>query len=381
MNSKKSNVVLVGIVAFLLGGAIFTAVVIGLSGLGETEIKLNFNGSGSYDKYQVSEEIFKLIDENYLSEVDKEEISNWMNKGIVAGLDDPYSTYFTKEEYEEFLISVNGEFDGIGISFIKKKDGFYEIINVVKDSPAERSGLKNHDIIKFVETKDVSQIKDVASVLRGKAGTYVNLTVERKDELIDFKIKRETIESPKIKVKQLEDNIGYIKIIGFDRGTFDLFKTELNRMEAGNTESLIIDLRDNGGGLVDEAVKITDELLGKCEIATVRDKNGIKETYESDSKKTNLPFVILVNENTASASEIMASAIKDNDAAKLIGTKTFGKGVIQNTMKLSNGGALKITIGEYYSANGHKINKKGIRPDYTEKTSSKQLKKAIDLIK
>ncbi|MEG0918419.1 MAG: S41 family peptidase [Anaerovoracaceae bacterium] len=380
MNSKKTNVVLVAIIAFLLGGAVFTAVAFGFAGLGETEIKLNINGSKSQDKYKISEEIFQLIDEDYYKKVNSEDTITWMNKGIVAGLNDPYSSYFTKEEFNEFLISVNGEFDGIGISFIKKKDGSFEIVKVVEDSPADKSGLKKHDIIRSVDDKDVSKIKDVASVLRGKAGTFVKITVERKDKLIDFKIKRDTIESEKLEVKHLKDNVGYIKILGFDRGTFDLFKRELDQMEADNTESLVIDLRDNGGGLVDEAVKITDELLGKCKIATVRDKNGIKDTYKSDSKKTLLPFVVLVNENTASASEIMASAIKDNDAAKLVGTKTFGKGVIQNTIKLSNGGALKLTVGEYYSANGHKINKKGISPDYNVKDSKKQLKKAIDLL-
>ena len=302
------------------------------------------------------------IDKYYKGDYDEKEMVEGAYKGYVEGLGDDYSLYMTEEEYKEDLESFKGEYSGIGITFNENDKGYYEVAEVNEDSPAEKAGIEVGDYILTVDGEKYDNMNLMASHIRGKEGTDVVIEFLHDGKTEKKTITRRNIHQKTVKAEMLDDNIAYIKISSFIETTADDFDKALKDMEAKGAKSLILDLRNNGGGLVDECVSIADEFLDKGVVTYVEDKNGKTETYDAKDGKTDLKTVILVNGNSASASEILSYALKDN-GYKIIGEKTYGKGVIQVTLPQKDGSALQLTIMEYLSPDKHKVHKKGVQPN------------------
>jgi len=341
-----------------------------------------------------------VIDRYYLGEINEEKLLEGAIKGYVQGLDDEYSEYFTKEELEEYKISALGNYTGIGIYMVKDIErNLILVLSPIKGSPAEKAGILPGDILSKIDgvTYTGEQMTEASNKIKtGEAGTKVKLEIIRDAEVLELEIVREEIKINHVESKILDNNIGYLSISTFDEGCYEEFKTKMEELTSKKVKSIIIDLRNNGGGIVDEAVNIADLFTNKNETLLITvDKNGEEETTKAkQEKKYDVNIVVLTNENTASASEILAGALKDKAQAKLVGTKTYGKGVIQQLITLNDGSGLKITTNEYYTPNRTKINKQGIEPnelvELPEELKNKltidedkdiQLKKAIDILK
>ena len=327
------------------------------------------NISGINSKFIQKISILKnIIDTNYISDVNEEKLVNGAIKGYVDGLGDEYTQYFTKEEMEEFLTETEGSYVGIGIYMVQDiEEKAIVILSPIKGSPAEKAGLLPGDIIKKVDGVEytVDDFEKIASYIKGKEGTKVKLEIERDGKILTFEVERKKVELYPIESKVLQNNIGYINITSFDSGCAKEFKQTYDNLTKKKITSLIIDLRNNGGGLVEEALKIADYMLEKDKIMLItKDKNQNEEIEKSTNNLlVKVPIVVLVNENTASASEILAAALKENEKATLVGQKTFGKGVIQELITLSDGSGIKVTTEEYYTPNRNKINEIGIKPN------------------
>lgn len=340
----------------------------------------------------------KIVDQKFLGQIDENKVLEETIKGYIKGLDDPYSEYMTKEEMEEFSSDVMGNFSGIGIYLTKDIErNVVLVISPIKDTPAFKAGILPGDIITKID--DVSytgeQLTEASNKIKGEIGTKVKLQILRDGELLDIEVTRETIKVNHVEGKMLKDNIGYIEFNSFDQGCNEEFKQKLEELKAQDVKSLIIDIRNNGGGLVDEALEIADYLTNKDSILLITtDKNG-KEVINKSKKDpiVNVPIVVLTNENSASASEILAGALKDNQKATIVGTTTYGKGVIQELLTLTDGSGLKITTNEYYTPNRNKINEVGITPDIVveldqdvkdqlevEESKDNQLQRAIETL-
>ena len=310
----------------------------------------------------------KIIDSEYISDANEDDLIDGAIRGYVEGLGDEYTEYFTKEEMEEFKTETEGSYVGIGIYMLKNtEDNTIVILAPVENSPAEEAGLLSGDIIKQVDGVEYTgdDFEKVATNIKGKEGSIVKLVIEREGKELEFEIKRKKIDLYPIKEEVLENSIGYINITSFDEGCAEEFKDAYTKLSKSNIKGLIIDLRNNGGGIVDEALEIADYILEKDKVILItKDKSG-NEKIEKSTKKPiiNIPVVILTNENTASASEILTAALKENEKATIVGEKTYGKGVIQELITLSDGSGIKITTEEYYTPNRNKINKIGIEPN------------------
>lgn len=336
---------------------------------------------------QKIKEIKTIVDKYSINEFDEKFAKEGLFMGMVSTLNDPYSTYMPRETYKEFLQQTEGNYVGIGIIISKSETGSFKIIKVFENSPAEEAGIEIGDIIKKVNGEEIKpeDFDMIASKIKGEEGTKIKLTIfsqkENKEKELD--VLRKKIEMPTVEHKMLENNIGYIHISQFDRVTLEQFKNAFNDIEKNNSQGLIIDLRDNPGGLLDIVCKITDLLVPEGNITYIEDKYGNKKYEKSDANAYNKPLAILVNENSASASEVLSGAVKDYGVGSLVGTKTFGKGIVQNIYNLSDGSGLKVTIAKYYTPNGICIHGKGIEPDYyieNEGEEDLQLEKAIEVI-
>ena len=339
-----------------------------------------------YQKYGKLEEIYSYIDENYYTDIDDDKLMEGIYSGLVEALDDPYSSYMSKDKYQEWNSDISGEFGGIGVTFTKDDNGDFLIVSVIDDTPAYKAGIRAGDTIEAVDGKTYDDMNDIVAVIRGKEGTSLKLTYKRDDSKKTVTIVRDTIQIESVKSKIRKDNIGYIRISSFIETTAEDFKKALNEMETARVKGVVIDIRNNGGGLVNEGLEVADKLLGKCTLVCYVDNEGNKTYSYSDKDKTDMPYVLLVDGATASTSEILTAAVKDNNGGKIVGTKTFGKGIIQNTSQFKDGSALKLTVMQYLSPDGNKIHKKGIEPDYVVKLKKNddtdyQLNKAVELLK
>ncbi len=332
------------------------------------------------------------LDKFYLGDINEDDMMESAIKGYVAGLGDEYTEYLTKDEYEELMVDVNGSYVGIGIYMTKDRYGNTVVLLPIKGSPAEQVGIKTGDIIKKVNGEDVSDmdLSIIANKVKGEEGSTVDIEIQRDEEIITKTIERRKVDINDIDSKVLDNNIGYIQVLSFDEGCADKFESSLNDLINKGVKSIIIDVRDNGGGLVSEATDIADMFLDKDKNIMIEvDKEGKEEitTAEKDAiVKPEIKVVILANENSASASEILIGALKDNNIAKVVGVKSFGKGVMQEVVEVSSGGALKVTVKEFRTPNGNKINKEGIKPDSEVKEiedndTDEQLQAAIKLCK
>lgn len=341
------------------------------------------------------------IDNTYLREVDEAELLDGQLKGMVQALKDPYSVYMTKDEFTSFAQQTAGIYGGIGVIVTPGEDNLITVVSPIEDTPGERAGIKTGDkIIKVNGVEFFAENMDLAvKEMKGKPKTKVNLTLMRKgndgnNEVIDMDITREEIRLVTVKSDIIEDNIGYIKLTSFDEITAEDFKTHLSSLEKANVEGLILDLRNNPGGLLNICADIADLLLGEGDIVYTQTKSGERDYLKSDKNQTTLPIVLLVNEGSASASEILAGAIKDHKRGEIIGTTTFGKGVVQRIRDLNDGSGLKLTVSEYFTPNGINIHGIGIEPDIVIELNEgveaigvdylkddNQLQKALEVIK
>lgn len=349
--------------------------------------KINVAAGLKWDENGMSKEAVEIKDKAeilssyinrfYLNDIDYGKMGDIIYKAMVSGLDDKYAAYYTKDEYKDISEKTKGEFCGIGAYISQgKNDNYLKVAGVVKGGPAQKAGIKKGDIIVEVDGENI-QGKDssyAVSKMKGKKGTNVSISVMRKGNKkpITFNIKREVIHDNTVSYKMLDNNIGYISVSAFETVTKKQFKSAVDCLEKKNEKGLIIDLRNNGGGLLDTALDMLDQILPKKLVVYTKDKNGVaEEYYTKDDKEINIPIVILVNGNSASASEVFCGALRDYGKAKLLGTKTFGKGIVQSSFAFRDGTGLKFTTSKYYTPKGINIHGTGFEPDIKVKSNGK----------
>lgn len=341
----------------------------------------------------------KLIDKYYLEKVNQEDLAEGIYKGLLGSLGDPYSCYYTAKEYKALMESSSGVYCGIGASVTQNaKTGVITIVKPFAAGPAYEAGLLPGDAIYKVNGKEVTgkDLTEVVSQMKGDEGTTVDISIVREGESkpLEFTIKRKKIEVPTIEYQMLDNKIGYISVSEFDEVTADQFSKAVNDLEKQGEKGLVIDLRDNPGGLLNTVVDMLNRMLPKGLIVYTEDKYGNREEEYSDNKESfNKPLVVLINGNSASASEIFAGAIQDYKKGTLVGTTSFGKGIVQSIIPLNDGTAIKVTVSKYYTPNGRNIHGTGITPDVEvdlkdslkkkvviSKDEDNQLKKAIEVL-
>jgi len=309
----------------------------------------------------------EYIKKNYVEGADDQVLIDGAMKGIFEALGDPYSIYMTPSEFRSMNEMTSGSFGGIGVIVTKSEEGYITVVAPIEDTPGEKAGIKTNDkLIKVNDTDLVGMELDKAvEMIKGEPGTKVKLTVMRDEvrEPLVFEIKREMINQKAVKSEVKENDIGYIRLSSFDSDAGKDFKKNLDALKAKNIKGLIVDLRQNPGGYVSSCLEIADELLGEGMVVYTEDINKNREVYNSKGGGLGIPLILLVDEGSASASEILAGAVKDREAGLLIGTKTFGKGLVQSVEGLKDGSGFKLTTQKYYTPKGISINKVGIEPN------------------
>lgn len=368
------------------------------------------NSDGNYVIFETSknsskvvkelEKIMAIVDKYYLGEIKEEDIIEGTIQGYISGIGDKYTEYISKEDMEDYRNQITGNYVGIGIYMVTNEEkNLIQVLSPIRESPAEKAGILPGDLITKIDGVEYTaeQMTVASNKIKGTSGTKVKLEILRGEKTIEVELTRSEIHMNPITAKVLEQDskIGYMEVLSFDTDTAKDFKTKFEQLKKQNIESLIIDLRNNGGGLVSEALDIADYIIDKGNTLLITVDKDNKEKIEKANSKPiiEMPIIILVNENTASASEILAGALKDYDKAKIVGTKTYGKGVIQQLMTLQDGSGLKITIEEYFTPKRNKINGVGIEPDevvelpdtienilVVKEDEDTQMKKAIELL-
>ena len=348
------------------------------------------NQDGSLDLNRITKKITTLqqiIDKYYLFDEDTTKVEDWIYKGMMYGLNDPYTTYYTAEEYQKLSEDTEGEYHGIGVMISQNRStGIITVIKVFKDTPAAEAGMRPGDVLYKVGDMEVTGMDMdilVKDYIKGKDGSEVALTVFRQDEgeYVDLKMERRNVTVQTVEYQMLEDHVGYIAVSQFDVVTADQFKAAVDDLEKQGMKKLLVDLRNNPGGVLDAVVGMLDYILpddlmieGDKDLVRTNteatllvymaDKNGKGgQEYASDGHSLDIPMAVLVNGESASASEVFTGAMKDYGRATVVGTKTFGKGIVQNLIPLDNGTAIKMTTAHYYTPSGFDLHGKGIEPD------------------
>ena len=414
--------VLVGSLVTAFAGLIIVGIAAGINLIGQTvmdnqaqvQMEEDSQGTEQIDMEQVNQKIEtlqQLVDRYFLFEddIDKEQMEAGIYKGLLSGLEDPYTVYYTQEEYETLTEETEGVYCGIGVLVSQNiSSGLITALRVFQGSPAEEAGMKKGDILYKVGEALASDFELdvlVQQEIRGAENTYVDITVLRDGEEVKLHIQRRIVEVTTVESKMLENNIGYILVTQFELVTGDQFKDAINSLEEQGMERLIIDLRDNPGGVLDEVVEMAAYILPedklKGTIVATSDKNGRGDRYFSkggeicfesdtgqrdprypkkDGHELNIPMVVLINGNSASASEVFAGAVRDYGYAKLVGTTSFGKGIVQSLVQLEDGSAVKMTVSHYYTPGGVDLHKKGLEPDVeVEQEIPEDLKGAFEI--
>lgn len=386
MERRTSTIVSLILVVIILTLAVVSVGVGMYLKLGDKVVvdrKVLESASGNDKEYEKLMNIQSLIDETFLWDYDKDAEMEAIYRAMLGSLGDQYTRYLDEEELEALILSMNSSFTGVGVWFMQTDEGFL-ITEVIKDGPADTVGLKAGDYILKVDGKEFEYSDDMAVCIRGEAGTQVKLLIKRDDKEIEFDIVRGKIETSTVEGTLLEDGkIGYIRIKSFGEDTANLFKTTLSSIEAEGVQGLVIDLRNNGGGLFDAGVSIADNLLPEGVLSYAEDKNGNRVNYNSDSKHTELPMVVITNEATASTSEMLAAALKDYGIT-IVGTNTYGKGIMQEMHFYDDGTGVNVTVREFFSPKGNKIHGDGVAPTeivpLAEGLDDTQLARAIDIL-
>ena len=317
-------------------------------------------------RYEKLDVLMQLVENYYYEDVEENDMLEGAAVGLMAGIGDVYSAYYTAEQMAEFNEETEGEYAGIGCQLLADpSDQMITVTRVFKGSPAEKAGMRSGDKIVYVNDVYYSayEMSDAVNVMRGEPGVQVKVTVLRDLETIDFEVTREIVSINYVEYEILDGNIGYVMVYDFLGDAYEGFAEALDTFRAANVTGMIIDLRNNGGGLVDDSVDMADLILPEGVVVTLRDKNGYEEVYRIDGEYYDVPMVLLVNEYSASASEILAGAVRDYGAGVLLGTKTFGKGVVQSVLEFTDGSGVKLTTARYYTPSGECIHEVGIEPD------------------
>ena len=307
-----------------------------------------------------------LINEEYLEEKEEDSLREGLYAGLMSGLNDPYSTYYTAEQYKELNTSNEGSYVGIGAVLQKDKDGGAKIMQLYEGGSGEQAGLKKGDVLKAIDGENVTEkeTSDIASMIRESDKDSVTLTIQRDEETKEIKVEIRDVEIQTVSHEMLDDETGYIRISEFSEVTSNQYKKAFEDLQDKGMKKLVVDLRDNPGGLLTAVCDVLRQILPEGLIVYTEDKNGKKEEEKCDGKsELAMPLAVLVNGGSASASEIFAGAVKDYGIGTIVGTTTYGKGVVQTIQPLSDGSAVKITIAKYFTPKGNDINKKGIAPD------------------
>lgn len=391
---NKSRKTLLGFLGGLAAG-IFLSVAVVVAG---NTIHSRKDGIITPDVTAKVNDLMNYVDLYYNDKFDEEDIRDAIYKGTLAGLGDPYSTYYTEDEYKDLKISTSGNYYGIGAGLTQDSKTMEVTVSKVYDgTPAQAAGIEEQDKILSVDQYQAAdmELSDLVKKIRGKEGTKVHLKLYRPStqETLELDVERKNVDLPSVDSEMLADGIGYIQISEFQANTAAQFHEALENLKKQNMKSLLVDVRGNPGGMVTSVVSILDEILPEGTVVYTEDKYGKRETYTSDESCISLPMAVLVDENSASASEIFAGAIKDFAYGTLVGEKTFGKGIVQTVFPLKDGSAVKLTTAKYYTPKGNYIHKKGIEPDvevdyqYTgpkdkpyQKEYDNQLQKAVSIL-
>jgi carboxyl-terminal processing protease len=357
--------------------------------------------SVDYQNVKKFEKVRALLEEYYYKDTNENEMLEGAISGMTEALKDPYTVYFTKDQMKQFTEKSQGSYVGIGVVVTMGEEGVLTVVEPFAQSPAFEVGIAKDDKIVKVDDTDVTTIRDedmIISMIKGKEDTKVKITVYRPSEgkYLDFDVTRKKIKVINIDSDLLTDDIGYIRLSMFDSEINKDFQEHLNNLLKKKIKGLVIDLRDNPGGDYDQVSAIADRLIPEGLIVYTEDKKGNKQEKKSDATELNIPIAVLVNENSASASEVLSGALKDHNKATLIGTKTFGKGLVQAVVNLEDGSGLKVTIARYFTPSGICIQDVGIEPhikveledkyknfaiSQIPKEEDSQLQKAIEVIK
>ena len=388
-----SEVITASLIIIISGIAIYSFIVIS-----DQDVDV-YNSSQKVDAIKGSnkiEEVLSIIQSKYMEDVDVNELVDGAIEGIFNSVEDSYTRYISAEEYTEMLESGNEEYVGIGVHIAQNANtGKMVIISVMPNSPAKEAGIISGDIVVSVDGKEVTKdnYSESVSALKGEEGTTAKLVIQRKDENLEKIVTRKKINANNVESSVISNDIGYIRILEFENNIYNQFKAEYEELVTNKkVKGLVIDVRNNPGGIVSETVKIADLLCGEGKIVETIYRDGSKKVYMSDKEKANLPIVVLVNENSASAAEILAGAIKDLKQGTLVGNTTFGKGIVQSIVPLSDGTAVSVTTAKYYTASGIEIHGNGINPDVkidiseenrgltVDFNTDEQLRKAVDIL-
>lgn len=332
----------------------------------------SYNVSRNADMYPVfakMQQIQKLVDDKFYFEQDAVAVADGVYKGMIFGLDDQYSYYLNPYEYKQYLRSLQGNYTGIGASVTQDADTLLTtVISVEPDGPAAQAGMQEGDVIVAVDGADVTQTSLETLIydhIMGDVGTQVVVTVERGDKRLDLPMTRQKIIDQTVSYRMLDDQTGYLQITSFEDETVPQFMDAVSELQSKGIQNIVYDLRGNGGGSLSAVVKMLDYLLPDGLLVYTEDKYGNRlETYEgSDGHEVDIPAVILVDEGTASASEVFSSAMRDYGRAQLVGTRTFGKGIVQQLYPLGDGSAVKLTVSAYFTKSGTPIQGEGLVPD------------------
>lgn len=364
-------------------GTLFTAAVAAGGYAGYKHAQAPSDGTVLSDNSRVQklEYLEDLIDTYYLEDKDEDELAEGMYAGLIYGLGDPYSRYYTAKEYQEENTSSQGSYVGIGVVMQENTEGGVQIVQCYEGGPGEEAGLKEGDVISAVDGQDIteSSVSEVASMIRASDAKSTILTVHREnvDEPLTITVPITDVELPSVFHEMLDSKIGYIRITEFKGVTVEQYKTAFQDLKNQGMEKMIVDLRDNPGGLLDSVCDILRQILPEGLIVYTEDKNGNREEETCDGENAlDMPLAVLVNENSASASEIFAGAVKDYGIGTIVGTTTYGKGIVQSIRTLSDGSAVKLTVSKYYTPKGNNIHKTGITPDVEEKLDTNLLNKS-----
>lgn len=397
-NSKGQRIykIIMLIIITALMSSLITTIVIKEQVMSSSSISSIVQNGGTTGIESALASIRTMLEDEYIGELDDEQMLEMAIKGYVAGVGDEYTEYYTPEEMSDQYDTAMGNYVGIGIYMVVSyEEGTITVLEPMEGSPAEEAGLKEGDMITKVEGTDVTidNVSEMSDAIKGEEGTKVKLEIQRGEETFETQVERQRIEISHIESKMLENNIAYIQILDFDGGTAEEFKENYENLKSKGATSLIIDIRNNGGGVVDEAIDILEMICDRDSTLLIeKDKDGNETIIKSEEDPIiDIPIVVLTNNYSASASEILAGALKDNNKATIIGEKTYGKGVIQTLYSLTDGSGLKITTAEYCTPNRTSINKIGIEPDIEVKLpedikeltdeNDTQLKRAIEELK
>lgn len=320
-------------------------------------------------RYAELDEIWQIVEQYYYQEPDTQAMLDGAEMGLLYGLGDPYTYYYTPDQYAQLWADDEGEYAGIGIQIMGDyATGLCTISRVFLDSPALDAGLRKGDVLTRVEDIDVvtTTLQDAVNIMRGEPGTPVNVQVQRGDQLLDFVVDRAVVHVNWVNSCMLDGDVGYISLYEFSGDCSQSFAVHLDNLMSQGAKALVIDLRDNPGGWVDDAQKVADMFLEEGNVASLVYRDGTTELYTTttDGKENPIPLVVLVNEYSASASEILAGALQDRGRATIVGTQTFGKGVVQYVLPVGTRGAgMQLTVAQYYTPNGNEVHKVGITPD------------------